>query len=210
MDFSTSFGISFLVPTKITGEQRTAMRQMAETAENNLDFQNMLTEVPGLTYQPQQINSFAWFDFPMDMPLAARKALLTPQHSVDAYKSTAELLSGDNPQVSLGLLGRRVAEVSNEFSTALKAAGIPRGPETLTFDEKGALVVPEGYDFEKELHKLFASHPELKQDLSDVNRVAQLYLQQQDDALPDDLLTLGHTQLNLTRTGYISGFNIEV
>lgn len=211
MDFSTSFGISFLVPTQINGDQRASFRQLAEAAENTPNFENMLSNVSGVAYQPQQVNPLAYLDFPTEMPLAERKALLTAQNSVGAYQSTAELLAGDNPQVSLNLLSRRVAEVSNDFAAALRTAGIPAGPESLTFDESGNIVLPEGYEDLRELNKLFASKPELKESLADINRIAQAYLrQQQDYNLSDDLLALGHTQLNLTRTGYISGFNIEV
>lgn len=211
MDFSTSFGISFLVPTKINGDQRASLRELAEAAENNPNFENMLSNITSVAYQPQQVNPLAYLNFSTDTPFAERKAILEPQQGVGAYQSTAELLAGDNPQVSIGLLSRRVAEISNSFAEALRTAGIPAGPESLTFDENGNIVLPEGYEDLRELNKLFASKPELKESLADINRIAQAYLrQQQDYNLSDDLLNLGHTQLNLTRTGYISGFNIEV
>ena len=211
MDFSTSFGISFLVPTKINGDQRASFRQLAEEAENNPNFENMLSNVTGVPYEPPRVDPLALLDFPTEMPLEERRAILAARQGIDAYSNTAALLEGDNPEVSIGLLGRRVAEVSNDFAEALRTAGIPAGPESLTFDENGNIVLPEGYEDVRELNKLFASKPELKESLADINRIAQAYLrQQQDYNLSDDLLNLGHTQLNLTRTGYISGFNIEV
>ena len=208
MEVSSSFSIGFLVPARMDAEQKHNFKSVAQEAEDNPTFESKLLNVEGVAYTPPPpLDLMALTNFEHDVPLSERTSQVELAQGITAYKQAA--LERDAIP-NLETLSRRMNEISEEFSKALFENGIPKAPDTFTFDSDGRLQIPDSYEQIDELRNLFKEKPSIKQNLEAIHAYANAYLDKewQTHNLSESLLNDGRTLLELAPRGHIRGFSI--